>query len=116
MRRHISKGFARGVPASAPLTGIEGIEGGELSISIAAQVRDFKLSKNGTEIRESLLDRFSQFALEAGAEAVKSSGIEFDEKLARRTATVVGSSQGGANTLEENYRLVYGDRGRRVPP
>ena len=110
------EGLREGRSGIGPLTGIEGIEGGELSISIAAQVRDFKLSKNGTEIRESLLDRFSQFALEAGAEAVKSSGIEFDEKLARRTATVVGSSQGGANTLEENYRLVYGDRGRRVPP
>ncbi len=88
----------------------------DLSNWIAGEVKDFAPSDYGPQIRESFLDRFSQFALAAGEEAVSNSGIEFSQELARRTATVVGSSQGGIGTLEDNYRLVYGERRPRLPP
>ncbi len=96
---------------------LSGADGEGLSISIAAEVRDFVGWKSGDgRIRSSLLDRFSCFALAAAGEAVQSSGIEFDDGLAPRTATIIGSSQGGASTMEENYRLLYRSKGGRVPP
>ncbi len=96
---------------------LSGVEEENLSICIAAEVKDSDAWTNGQgRIRNSLLDRFSRFALKAAEEAVSSSGIVFDAALARRTATIIGSSQGGARTLEENYRLLYGGGGGRVPP
>ena len=96
---------------------LSGVEDRSLSICIAAEVKEFADWEGGNgRIRGSLLDRFSRFALTAAGEAVTSSGIEFDSDLAPRTATIIGSSQGGARTLEENYRLLYGSKGGRVPP
>lgn len=95
---------------------ISQVESDKLAIKIAAEVKDFELGSYGPQIRESLLDRFSGFALHAAAEAVAVSGIEFDEELAPRAATVVGSAQGGAGTYEDNYRRVYGEQKSRLPP
>ena len=67
-------------------------------------------------VRNSLRDRFSRFALSAADEAVQASGICLDSELARRTATIIGSSQGGALTLEESYRLFYTTQSQRVAP
>lgn len=92
------------------------VQAEDLADWIAGEVRDFEPPDYGPRIRESLLDRFSHFALTAAAEAVAQSGIRFNAGLARRTATVVGSSQGGAGTLEDNYRRVYGERRLKVPP
>ena len=96
---------------------LSGFEDETLSICIAAEVKEFSdWCGVDTRIRRSLLDRFSRFALAAAGETVQSSGIEFDSVLAPRTATIIGSSQGGARTLEENYRLLYTSKGGRVPP
>ena len=82
---------------------LSGLEDENLSIRIAAEVKHFCDWEGGDgRIRSSLLDRFSRFALAAAGEAVDSSGISFDAALAPRTATIIGSSQGGAGTLEEN--------------
>ena len=106
--------LAAGESGIGPLSGVE--EPG-LSICIAAEVKEYAGWTAGRRgIRSSLLDRFSQFALTAAEEAVRSAELEFDPTLSPRTAIIIGSSQGGAQTLEEEYRQLYRGGSGRVPP
>ncbi len=52
----------------------------------------------------------------AAREAVRDSGLTFDDKLGGRTAVIIGSGIGGIGTTTEQI-LVLHDRGpRRVSP
>lgn len=48
-------------------------------------------------------DRFSQLAVLAADEAVKQSGLEFDEALGARTASIIGTGIGGQSTFDDGY-------------
>jgi len=89
----------------------------KLNIRIAAEVRDFDPARHFDEKRLMLLDRFSQFTLVAAREAVKASGIRFDEGRGAETAAIVGTGAGGMNTLEEAYGRLFGGTGssRQIP-
>ncbi|MCD4824152.1 MAG: beta-ketoacyl-ACP synthase II [Phycisphaerae bacterium] len=53
------------------------------------------------------MDRFSQFAVQAGAEAVRDSGIDFSREVPERCAVLVGSGIGGLGTLEtQHLRMI----------
>ena len=51
-------------------------------------------------------DRFSQLAVIAADEAIKNSGIEFDEALGARTACIIGTGIGGQTTLDDGYQAM----------
>ncbi|HEY2828275.1 MAG TPA: beta-ketoacyl synthase N-terminal-like domain-containing protein, partial [Pirellulales bacterium] len=54
------------------------------------------------------LDRFTQFALVAGVDAVRQSGIEFSKEDAFRCGVIIGSGIGGLHEIEEQLaRLLY---------
>jgi nodulation protein E len=63
-----------------------------------------------------LYDRFTQFTLLAAHEAVAQSGLRFEDDLALRSGVVLGTSGGGLNTQDENYRAVYEEGKNRVHP
>ncbi|HJZ54989.1 MAG TPA: beta-ketoacyl synthase N-terminal-like domain-containing protein, partial [Gemmataceae bacterium] len=56
------------------------------------------------------LDRFSQFALVAAAEAVNDCGIDFEREDPFRCGCILGSGIGGLNEFEEGAH-VLADRG-----
>ena len=58
----------------------------------------------------------TQFTLIAAREAIAQSGLEFSGDLAARSGVVLGTSGGGMQTLDENYRTVYEDGKNRVHP
>ncbi|WP_370254948.1 beta-ketoacyl synthase, partial [Nioella sp.] len=64
----------------------------------------------------SLYDRFTQFTLISAREAIAQSGLVFSGDLAARSGVVLGTSGGGMQTLDENYRSVYEDGKNRVHP
>jgi len=84
--------------------------------------------KNGAEIKHfdptfsieksdlDLMDRFTQLAVVAAKEAVKQSGIEFNEENAYRTAVILGTSMGGVGTQEQSYIDLYQEKKTRVHP
>jgi nodulation protein E len=51
-----------------------------------------------------LYDRFTQFTLLAAREAIAQSGSEFRPAWPNRAGVVLGTSGGGLNTQDENYR------------
>lgn len=62
------------------------------------------------------LDRFAQFALVAAREAIAASRLDLSGALAGQAGVVVGTASGGLETVDENFRKVYAEGRRRVPP
>ncbi|MEM7189500.1 MAG: beta-ketoacyl synthase N-terminal-like domain-containing protein, partial [Pseudomonadota bacterium] len=87
-----------------------------LMVKIGGEAKQFEGTDHFDRSEIALLDRVSQFALIAAREAVAQSGIEFDEALGQRTATILGSAMGGLQTQDENYFSVYHDMKNRVHP
>jgi 3-oxoacyl-[acyl-carrier-protein] synthase II len=52
------------------------------------------------------VDRFTQFALVAGIDAVKDSGIEFEAEDSYLCGAIIGSGIGGLNEIEEQERRL----------
>jgi nodulation protein E len=87
-----------------------------LSIAIGGQIRQYRPEDHFSRQELTLYDRFTQFALLAAREAMAQSGLEIDEELSHRSGVVLGTSGGGLQTQDENYRLVYQEGKNRVHP
>ncbi len=87
-----------------------------LAIKIGGQVHGFEAEGLFNRQQMALYDRFTQFALVAAREAVAQSGLTFSGELAAKSGVVMGTSGGGMQTLDENYRTVYEDGKNRVHP
>ena len=88
-----------------------------LAIQIGGQVKGYDPEAHFNRQQIALYDRFTQFTLIAAAEALAQSGLDFsDDHLAARSGVVLGTSGGGLNTQDENYRSVYEDGKNRVHP
>ncbi len=87
-----------------------------LSVQIGAQVKGYDESAHFNRQQIALYDRFTQFALLSAREAVAQSGLTFSEELAVRSGVILGTSGGGLNTQDENYRAVYEEGKNRVHP
>jgi nodulation protein E len=88
-----------------------------MRMKVAAQLKDFDPSAHFDTARLALLDRTSQMALVAAREAVAHAGIDFgDGRLARRTATIIGTGIGGEISHDEQCRRIYRDNSPRVHP
>ncbi|HEX6265539.1 MAG TPA: beta-ketoacyl-[acyl-carrier-protein] synthase family protein [Burkholderiales bacterium] len=62
------------------------------------------------------LDRVSQFALAASAQALAASGLELAGAARERIGVYWGTGMGGAQTLEASFKTVYGAGEWRVRP
>lgn len=60
-------------------------------------------------------DRFTQMAVAAADEAVKDSGLDFDEKLGARSAAIIGTGIGGQTTFDAAYQAMM-KYGRKPHP
>lgn len=87
-----------------------------LSVQIAAEVPEYSPADYFSPKRLDLLDRFTQFALVAAQQAVKSSGIEIPEDERPRFGVVMGSGMGGVNTFESGYFSLYAKQATRLHP
>ncbi|SMY07510.1 beta-ketoacyl-[acyl-carrier-protein] synthase family protein [Flavimaricola marinus] len=87
-----------------------------LAIQIGGQVTGYDEQKHFNRQQIALYDRFTQFTLIAAKEAMAGAGLSFTGELAARSGVVLGTSGGGLNTQDENYRAVYEDGKNRVHP
>jgi 3-oxoacyl-(acyl-carrier-protein) synthase len=63
-----------------------------------------------------MLDRVSQLALVAAAQAVADSAIDFSTLDRARCGVFVGSGMGGATTTDEGYQALYAEASDRIKP
>ena len=87
-----------------------------LSIAIGGQIRHYLPEDYFGRQELTLYDKFTQFALLAAGEAMTESGLQITDELAERAGVVLGTSGGGLQTQDENYRLVYQEGKNRVHP
>ncbi|MCK0094377.1 beta-ketoacyl-[acyl-carrier-protein] synthase family protein [Yoonia sp. F2084L] len=87
-----------------------------LSIQIGGQIKDYDEATHFNRQQIALYDRFTQFTLLAAREAIGQSGLTFSGALADQSGVVLGTSGGGLNTQDENYRAVYEAGKNRVHP
>lgn len=87
-----------------------------LQIQIGGQIRDYDENAHFNRQQIALYDRFTQFTLLAAREALGQAGLVFNGALADRSGVVLGTSGGGLNTQDENYRAVYETGKNRVHP
>jgi len=102
----------------AARSGIRGLSAsfaGRLTANVGGEV-DYDPATRFSKAKLGLLDRFSQFALEASAQAIQDSGLEFEESLKGSTAVFVGTGLGGACTIENGYEEIFLQNRDRVSP
>jgi 3-oxoacyl-(acyl-carrier-protein) synthase len=61
-----------------------------------------------------MLDRVSQLALAAAAQAIDDAGDPFDDRT--RTGVFIGTGMGGSSTMDDGYHTLYAERSDRVQP
>ena len=85
-------------------------------VQIAGEVRDFDAIRwiDKREVRR--LDRYAQFAVAAGVEAVKDSGLEMGKEDAARAGVVLGVGIGGLWEIEEQEKVLFERGPGRVSP
>lgn len=88
----------------------------QLSQKVGAQIKAFDPLKYFEDRQLSMLDRASQFAVVAAREAIAQAGIEFDDELSMKTATIVGSGAAGQFTTDESFYRIYRENKTRVFP
>lgn len=86
----------------------------KLSVRIGAEVRQWRAEDHFAANELPLLDRVTQYALVAGAEAVAMAGLPQD--LGPRGGVFLGTAAGGIQTWEDSYRAVFADGKNRVSP
>ncbi len=87
----------------------------ELSIRIGAQV-DFDGALRFPPGRLKILDRVSQLALSAAAQAVTDAGLSFQGGDESRCGVYLGTGMGGAETTDAGYAILYREGSERLPP
>jgi len=76
---------------------------------------EFDAGAHFTPARLRMLDRVSQMALVAAAEALAQAGPALEG--AKDTACVcVGTGMGGAQATDDGYRILYAENSERIPP
>ncbi|MEO9591531.1 beta-ketoacyl-ACP synthase II [Rhodopirellula bahusiensis] len=107
---------------SALLAGKSGIH--ELSIMdtskykvhFGGDIPEFNVADHVEPKEAKRLDRFTQFAVHAGAQAVLDSGIDWDKTDRNRCGVILGSGIGGLNEIEEQIERMLNKGPDRVSP
>lgn len=97
----------------APLENVN-LEGQE--VSVGAQVKNFDPLKYMDRKEARRMDKYTQFALAAADEAMKSSGLDISAMDPFRVGTIVGSGVGGLETMETEYQKLFAGGASRVSP
>ncbi|HEV2992715.1 MAG TPA: beta-ketoacyl-[acyl-carrier-protein] synthase family protein [Candidatus Angelobacter sp.] len=105
--------LVQGKPGIAP---IQLLDASKLRFQNAAEVRGFVPEQHFTPDKLDLLDRFAQFAVVAGRQAIADSGLNITPELAGKIAIVTGSCIGGQATSDAGFVGLYQKNINRVHP
>tara|TARA_R110000751_G_scaffold176555_2_gene282793 strand:+ start:18434 stop:19627 length:1194 start_codon:yes stop_codon:yes gene_type:complete len=83
---------------------------------VAAEVKNYAPASHFSALELKQLDRYSQFALIATAEAIKLAKLGDLYSFGTRAAVVYGSGVGGQTTIEESYKQLHLEGKSRVHP
>lgn len=87
-----------------------------IACKIGATIYDYDADKHFDRKAQRKNERFMQFAMVAGREAVKHSGYDLTEEKALRSGVIVGCGIGGLTILEEQSKVYQKKGARRISP
>lgn len=85
-------------------------------VKFAADVHDWAPDAYIDSKEQKRLDRFSQFGMVAGIDAVTDSGLDFSQEDSYRCGVILGSGVGGIATIEEQTEKLLTKGADRVSP
>lgn len=96
---------------------VEAFDVSDYTTRIAASVKDFDAEERFGRKEARKMDRFVQFAVAAGEDALKDSGLTIGQDIdAERIGVSVGSGIGGLGTWEDQHNLLLEKGPKRVSP
>ncbi|CAN5570549.1 beta-ketoacyl-[acyl-carrier-protein] synthase family protein [soil metagenome] len=104
---------------SAGRSGIDKItrlDASTLRFQNAAEVKGFNPSEHFDDKALIWLDPFSHYGIVSARQAIKDSGIEFNDALRDKGGVITGSCLGGIMTEDELYYKLYGEGKQRHQP
>ena len=75
----------------------------EYTTHFAGEVKGFNVEDYIAKKETKKMDKFIQFGVAAGMQALADSGLEITEKNASRVGVAIGSGIGGLSLIEENH-------------
>ncbi|TWT89488.1 beta-ketoacyl-ACP synthase II [Stieleria varia] len=85
-------------------------------VHFAGDIPDFDISEFVDSREEKRLDRFTQFAVHAGGQAIRDCGIDFDSVDRTRCGVILGSGIGGLIEIENQIERMLFKGPDRVSP
>ena len=105
-------GLLAGRSGIAPITAFDA---SAFRARFAGEVKNFNPADAGLDFREiRRMDRFSQFAIAAAAEAIRDSGLDFAKEDPFRCGVILGCGVGGLNTFEDGHNELLTGGPRRL--
>jgi len=95
---------------------IKEIDTENLEVKVAGEVKDFHPEDVIGKKECRRLDRYTQFAIVAAEEAIKSSGLDLETINKKRFGVYVGSGIGGLITIENEVNKMATGKAKRVSP
>lgn len=89
----------------------------KLPVKIAAEVKDFDITKYGIDSKATRkMARFSKFCLAASAQAINDSGYTAEALKNEKLGVMVGNCLGGMDATEAGYEKFFEAGADRIPP
>ena len=88
----------------------------DFATKFAGEVKDFDVEAYIPKKETKKMDKFIQFGIAAGKQALADSGLEITEQNASRVGVTIGSGIGGLGLIEENHKKLNAGGPRKVSP
>lgn len=92
------------------------MDASEFTTHFAGEVKDFNVEDYIPKKETKKMDRFIQFGIAAGKQALADSGLEINEANAARVGVTIGSGIGGLGLIEENHKKLMENGPRKISP
>ncbi|MCP8898555.1 beta-ketoacyl-ACP synthase II [Gilvimarinus xylanilyticus] len=106
-------GILQGKSGVAPITAFDA---SAFSTQFSASVKDFSVDGYFAAKDARKMDRFIQYGMVAGIQAMRDSGLEVTEQNSARMGVSIGSGIGGIGTIEDGTLVVEHKGPRRMSP
>ncbi len=114
--RDVSEFWASLAAGKCGIRPLKSVDTATLRFRNGAEVEDYDSSRYFEEKRADFMDRFAQFAVIAGREAVAQAGIEWTPDLRENAGIVTGSCVGGQSAEDAGFVELYKLGHNRVHP
>lgn len=95
---------------------IESFDTTEYPVKFGGEAKKFDIERYINSREAKRMDRFTQMALASSIQAVKDSGLDFEQEDRHRVGVIVGTGIGGIKEIEEQHVRLLNKSPRKVSP